>query len=172
MNFKYSLANTKFPKCACARYFWPDTSTISPLLRLTYPIIPVTAKVRLVVMCSQKFEISEISYDFGHFQESSVHRFRVSIHPSPGKKSVLYNKSVLPASINSDFPLSFQADTHQRVGSALRMGYVPRKYSKKSGATSKSSVKKLMKPIDYYAMQWRISMVFELYTMRYVQSCI
>lgn len=52
-----------------------------------------------------------------------------------------YNFSGLVSSTRPTLPLSFHADTHQSVGSLRSNGYVPRKYSKKSGATSRSSKK-------------------------------
>lgn len=89
---------------------------------------------------SNKLKINKRNpYDFGHFCDNSSHKSRVSIHPSPGKKSVLYNKCAAFSSIKSAFPLSFHAETHHSDLSATNNGYVPKKYSKKSGAISKSS---------------------------------
>lgn len=80
------------------------------------------------------------SYDFGHLKVNSNQSFFVSIHPKPGKKSVLYSKCGFVLSIRFNLPLSFQADTHINDESVWRIGYVPKKYSKKSGDISKSSV--------------------------------
>lgn len=79
------------------------------------------------------------SYAFGHLTASSFHSSRFSIHPKPGKKSVRYNSSALVSSILLLLPLSFHADTHHRLGSSRSNECVPRKYSKKSGDTFKSS---------------------------------
>ena len=51
---------------------------------------------------------------------------------------------LLPDSLDTRLalPLSFQAETHHKRGSEWRRGYVARKYSKKSGAISRSSAMK------------------------------
>lgn len=79
------------------------------------------------------------TYALGHLLHNSSQIAFVIIHPKPGKKSVRYNNSGLFSSTRPTLPLSFHADTHQSVGSFSSNGYVPRKYSKKSGATSRSS---------------------------------
>ena len=75
-----------------------------------------------------------------HFAESSFcHNSLVIIHPRPPKKSVRYNISGFVSSMIPRLPLSFQADTHHKVGSDLKIGRVASKYSKKSSDTSRSS---------------------------------
>ena len=56
-------------------------------------------------------------------------------------KSFIHIYPYVPGSfcIMLDLPLSFHADTHHKVGSVCRMGKVAPKYSKKSGAMSRSS---------------------------------
>lgn len=79
----------------------------------------------------------------GHLGSSSSHTSFSIIHPSPGKKSVLYKRLAISGSTYPSLPLSFQADTHHRVGSDFSIGWRALKYSKKSGATWKRRRKKL-----------------------------
>jgi hypothetical protein len=75
-----------------------------------------------------------------HFVESSLtHKSLVIIQPRPPKKSVRYNNSGFASSIRPLLPLSFQADTHHKVGSDFKIGSVASKYSKKSSENSRSS---------------------------------
>ena len=115
------------------------------LLTPTFPNVLVrgsSGRMQALSFLCSGFLIQSSQYDFGHFVLNSVHRERVNIHPRPGKKSVLYKSSGWVSSTSPDLPLSFQAETHQRVGSRFNSQYVPRKYSKKSEAISKSSEKK------------------------------
>lgn len=69
------------------------------------------------------------TYAFGHFGDNSFHKLLESIQPKPGKKSVRYNKSGRDKSMLAAFPLSFQAEMHQRDESFLRSSCVAKKYS-------------------------------------------
>lgn len=85
------------------------------------------------------FTVLLFTYALGHFVYNSNQSDFVSIQPKPGKKSVRYKRSGLLRFTNPSFPLSFHADMHHKDGSFKSNGYVPRKYSKKSEAISKSS---------------------------------
>lgn len=86
------------------------------------------------------FLVITTKYLNGHFEDSSAHNDFDNIQPRPGKKSVRYRASWAFESTSVNFPLSFHAEMHHNVGSVCRSGRVPRKYSKISGDTSKSSV--------------------------------
>lgn len=70
-----------------------------------------------------------MTYALGHLTLSSSQSSFDNIQPNPGKKSERYNVSGLDSSMSPTFPLSFHAETHHSVLSALRSGKVPRKYS-------------------------------------------
>ena len=135
------LANSDFPKCSSSWDFRADASAVFSLLWSSHPVIPVTKFKYGEYQPSLIYIENDYIYDFGHFGSNSSQSFLVIIHPSPGKKSLRYKIS-LPCCTSTKlaFPLSFQAETHQRVGSLMRSWYVVEKYEKKSGATSKSSV--------------------------------
>lgn len=124
------------------------TETELNLRILTYFETPILPNVRVrdtsgriqarsARCCGVRIQSSQ--KDFGHLTESSVQRVLESIQPSPGKKSVRYRSSGRLSSIRPTFPLSFHADTHHRLESFRRSGYVAWKYSKKSGDTFRSS---------------------------------
>lgn len=87
----------------------------------------------------------KFTYPLGHLTISSFHKVFVISHPKPGKKSVLCRRSYAVSLILFGLPLSFHAEMHHKVGSSYRSGSVAEKYSKKSGAMSKSSENKKTK---------------------------
>lgn len=157
-----------------------------PLLGVAHPVVPepVGAAVtaiepgRVRARRGRQQPLPAHTHAAGHFGLSSSQISRVSIQPSPGKKSVRRSASgragwaragavgpnavasarrwTVPAAAgcayargsprNWALPLSFHAETHHSVGSLRRMGSSASKYSKKSGATSRSSAHRHRSP--------------------------
>ena len=116
-----SLAHACLTKCSYSRNFRPYACTF----------------LSLVGIC----RIQSSQNEAGHLGRGSYHNVFFSIHPRSGKNS---QDKANHSRVHSFLPLSFHADTHQRVGSFSNNDLVASKYSKKSGATSRSSSTMIM----------------------------
>mmetsp|Transcript_25054 Transcript_25054/g.48942 ORF Transcript_25054/g.48942 Transcript_25054/m.48942 type:complete len:211 (-) Transcript_25054:600-1232(-) len=88
-------------------------------------------------ICGSRMASSQNASGHVPSREISDHSFRVSIHPNPGNTSV--RRTTLGSLTKADMPLSFHALAQYREGSLSRTRAARVKYSKKSGATSRSS---------------------------------